>query len=80
MRSLTIWRLDSASSSAGTHSFLPPDDAAEAIACGADAVMVSNHGGHNLDSCIPPLWALPDIAARVAGNAEVFMDGGITPT
>ena len=57
---------------------LHPDDAHAAVACGADAVIVSNHGGRNLDSSIAPLFALPDIVARVGHRAEVFMDGGIT--
>ena len=56
---------------------LHPDDAHAAVACGADAVVVSNHGGRNLDASIPPLFALPDIVERVGHRAEVFMDGGI---
>ena len=56
---------------------LHPDDAHAAVACGADAVIVSNHGGRNLDSSVAPLFALPDIVARVGHRAEVFMDGGI---
>lgn len=56
---------------------LHPADAAEAVNCGADGVIVSNHGGRNLDASIPPLWALPDIVAAVAGRCAVLMDGGI---
>lgn len=56
---------------------LHPEDAHEAVQCGADAVIVSNHGGRNLDASIPPLFALPDIVARVGQRAEVYMDGGI---
>ena len=56
---------------------LHPDDAHAAVACGADAVIVSNHGGRNLDASIPPLFALPDIVERVGHRAEVFMDGGV---
>ena len=56
---------------------LHPDDAQAAVACGADAVIVSNHGGRNLDSSIPPLFALPAIVERVGTRAEVLMDGGI---
>ena len=56
---------------------LHPDDADAAVACGVDAVVVSNHGGRNLDSSIPPLFALPDIVQRVGQRTEVFMDGGV---
>ena len=56
---------------------LHPDDAQAAVACGADAVVVSNHGGRNLDASIPPLFALPDIVERVGQRTEVFMDGGV---
>lgn len=56
---------------------LHPDDAHAAVACGADAVIVSNHGGRNLDASIPPLFALPDVVERVGHRAEVFMDGGV---
>ena len=56
---------------------LNPDDAHEAVSCGADAVVVSNHGGRNLDASMPPLFALPDIVERIGHRAEVFMDGGV---
>ena len=56
---------------------LRPDDALAAANHGADAVIVSNHGGRNLDSSIPPLFALPAIVDRVRNRLEVMMDGGI---
>ena len=56
---------------------LHPDDAQSAVDYGADVVIVSNHGGRNLDASIPPLFALPDIVERVGRRAEVYMDGGI---
>ena len=56
---------------------LHPDDAHAAVECGVDAVVVSNHGGRNLDSSIPPLFALPDIVERVGHRTVVFMDGGV---
>ena len=56
---------------------LDPADAALAVECGADAVIVSNHGGRNLDSSIAPMRALPDILERVDGRAEVMLDSGI---
>jgi isopentenyl diphosphate isomerase/L-lactate dehydrogenase-like FMN-dependent dehydrogenase len=56
---------------------LRADDAATALNYGADGIIVSNHGGRNLDYSIPPLFALPAIMDRVGGRLEVLMDGGI---
>ncbi len=56
---------------------LDEDDADKAVQCGVDAVIVSNHGGRNLDSAIPPITALPRILERVNGRAEVMLDSGI---
>ncbi len=53
-----------------------PDDAAKAVDCGADAVIVSNHGGRNLDSSIAPLQALPAMVDRVGGRVPVLVDSG----
>jgi isopentenyl diphosphate isomerase/L-lactate dehydrogenase-like FMN-dependent dehydrogenase len=53
------------------------DDARRAIDEGAAAVVVSNHGGRQLDSVSPTLRALPEIVAAVNGQIEVLMDGGI---
>ncbi len=56
---------------------LTGDDARRAIDEGAAAVVVSNHGGRQLD-CVPAsLRALPEIVAAVKGQIEVLMDGGI---
>jgi isopentenyl diphosphate isomerase/L-lactate dehydrogenase-like FMN-dependent dehydrogenase len=56
---------------------LTGDDARRAIDEGAAAVVVSNHGGRQLD-CVPAsLRALPEVARAVRGQAEVWMDGGI---
>lgn len=56
---------------------LTGDDARRAIDEGAVAVVVSNHGGRQLD-CVPAsLHALPEVATAVSGRAEVLMDGGI---
>jgi pre-mycofactocin synthase len=54
-----------------------PDDARRAVALGADAISVSNHGGNNLDGSAASLRALPGVVAAVGGEAEVLMDGGI---
>ena len=56
---------------------LHPDDAAAAALHGADAIIVSNHGGRNLDASIAPLQALPEIVERVGQKLAVLMDGGI---
>jgi isopentenyl diphosphate isomerase/L-lactate dehydrogenase-like FMN-dependent dehydrogenase len=56
---------------------LDPEDAKHAIALGAEGVVVSNHGGRQLDHAVAPLDVLPEIAAAVGGQAEVLLDGGI---
>lgn len=53
-----------------------PDDARLAVAHGADAVVVSTHGGRQLDACISPLQALPGIRSAVPADFPVFIDGG----
>jgi L-lactate dehydrogenase (cytochrome) len=53
------------------------DDARRAIDEGASAVVVSNHGGRQLDTVAPTIRALPEIVAAVNGQIEVLMDGGI---
>ena len=53
------------------------DDARHAIDAGADAVIVSNHGGRQLDGVPATLRALPDVLEAVNGRIEVLMDGGI---
>ena len=53
------------------------EDARHAIDAGADAVIVSNHGGRQLDGVPASLRALPEVVAAVNGRIEVRMDGGI---
>jgi L-lactate dehydrogenase (cytochrome) len=53
------------------------DDARRAIDAGAEAVVVSNHGGRQLDGVPASLRALPEVIAAVNGRVEVLMDGGI---
>jgi len=55
---------------------LHPDDAARAVAAGVDAIIVSNHGGRQLDGARPTVDVLPSIVER-AGNCPVLVDGGI---
>jgi (S)-mandelate dehydrogenase len=54
-----------------------PDDAERAVAMGCDAIVVSNHGGRQLDGGIATLDALPAVAAAVAKRASVLVDGGV---
>lgn len=56
---------------------LDVDDARQAVDAGADGIVVSNHGGRQLDGVSATAAALPDIAAAVAGRIEVLVDGGI---
>lgn len=56
---------------------LDTEDARLAANSGADALIVSNHGGRQLDGAVSSIQALPDIAAAVGKEIEVWMDGGI---
>lgn len=56
---------------------LHPDDARQAIDHGMDGVIVSNHGGRQLDGAVAALDALPQIADAVSGRAAVLFDSGI---
>lgn len=56
---------------------LAADDAERAVNLGADAVMVSNHGGRQLDGAMSSLDALPAVVDRIGDRAQVLLDGGI---
>jgi 4-hydroxymandelate oxidase len=56
---------------------LHPDDARQAITCGAAGLIVSNHGGRTLDTAITTAAALPGIAQAVRGEVPLLVDGGI---
>jgi len=56
---------------------LTGDDARRAVDAGAAAVVVSNHGGRQLDSVSATIRALPEVVAAVGGQLEVLMDGGV---
>ena len=53
------------------------EDAQRVVDAGADAIVVSNHGGRQLDRAPTPLEQLPSIAAAVGHRAEVYVDGGV---
>jgi L-lactate dehydrogenase (cytochrome) len=56
---------------------LDPEDAVMSLKTGADAIIVSNHGGRQLDGAISSIEALPEIVEAVGDKIEVHMDGGI---
>jgi len=56
---------------------LRPDDADRLVRLGADAVVVSNHGGRQLDGACATLDALPGVVEAVAGRIPVWLDGGV---
>jgi len=56
---------------------LHPDDARRAVDLGVAAVIVSNHGGRQLDHVPSAVGALPGVAEAVAGRAQVLLDGGV---
>ncbi len=53
------------------------DDARKAIDAGADAVVVSNHGGRQLDGVAATLRVLPEVVEAVGGRVDVLLDGGV---
>ena len=55
---------------------LSPEDAARARAIGCDGIIVSNHGGRQLDGAISPIAALPEVL-KVAGDMTVMLDSGV---
>ena len=55
-----------------------PEDARKLADLGADGIVVSNHGGRQLDRAVTPLEVLPEIVAAVDGRTEVLLDTGIT--
>jgi L-lactate dehydrogenase (cytochrome) len=56
---------------------LDPDDARDALAFGADGIVVSNHGGRQLDGALSTARALPSIVEAVKGKTTIFADGGV---
>ena len=55
---------------------LHPDDARRACQAGADGLIVSNHGGRQLDATVAPLTMLPEVVKAVEGKVPVMIDGG----
>jgi 4-hydroxymandelate oxidase len=60
-----------------TKGVLRADDAVRCVDCGAQGVIVSNHGGRHLDTAVTTAAAIEAVASALAGKAEVYVDGGI---
>jgi (S)-mandelate dehydrogenase len=56
---------------------LRADDAERALAAGVDGLVLSNHGGRQLDGAISAIDALPEIARTVSGRVSILVDGGV---
>ena len=56
---------------------LRADDASACLDAGAAGVIVSNHGGRQLDAAVPTAWALREVVEASAGRGEVLVDGGL---
>lgn len=56
---------------------LSPEDATKAVELGVDGIIVSNHGGRQLDGAISAIAALPAVTQAVAGRVPVILDGGV---
>jgi L-lactate dehydrogenase (cytochrome) len=56
---------------------LHPADAEKAISVGADGIVVSNHGGRQIDALAPPIHCLPEIVRTVRGRTTVLFDSGV---
>jgi len=66
-----------ARSAGGEKACSPARTPRRAIDGGSDGIVVSNHGGRQLDTVSASLRALPEVVAAVNGQAEVLMDGGV---
>ena len=56
---------------------LHPDDASRALDAGVDGIVVSNHGGRQVDRSVATLDALPAIVERVGGRVPIVLDSGV---
>jgi len=71
------WIRDNWSGNLIIKGILDSEDAQEAVKLGADAIVVSNHGGRQLDSAPATLSVLPDIAQTINKRCKIIVDGGI---
>ncbi len=56
---------------------LAEDDAERAVEHGVGTIILSNHGGRQLDAAVSPMDMLPSVVARLGGRAEIIVDGGV---
>lgn len=61
----------------GYQRYFRPQDAKDAVSFGADGIVVSNHGGRQLDGVLSTARALPSIADAVKGDIKILVDSGI---
>lgn len=54
-----------------------PDDAIRAVKTGFNAVSLSNHGGRQLDSCLPPIHCVEEVRQAIGNDVDLIVDGGI---
>ena len=71
------WLLSEWSGNSVLKGLVHPDDALAAKRAGFDALMVSNHGGRQLDHAAPPLLMLEEIVEQVGAQMPVILDGGV---
>jgi lactate 2-monooxygenase len=71
------WLVDETALPVVVKGVLDPADARAAVDAGADAVVVSNHGGRQVDRALPALEALPDVVDAVGDDVDVLFDSGI---
>ncbi len=71
------WMVDAWDGNFAIKGVMRPDDAVRAVEAGVQAVIVSNHGGRQLDHAVSPIDVLADVVAAVDGRAEVILDGGV---
>ena len=71
------WMIDRWQGPFAIKGILSPEDARQAVEIGADAIVVSNHGGRQLDHSPAPIDVLPEILDATGGRAEVILDGGV---
>ena len=71
------WMIQEGGGQFAIKGILTPADALRAIEIGATGIIVSNHGGRQLDHAATPIDVLPSIVDAVSGRADVILDGGI---
>ncbi|MDX1567739.1 MAG: alpha-hydroxy acid oxidase [Longimicrobiales bacterium] len=71
------WLVEQSSLPVVVKGILTGEDAERAVERGARGIVVSNHGGRQLDGAVPTLVALPEVVAAVEGRVPVLLDGGI---